>query len=630
VAELPGQGTAREDALRSAPADAAVPLARSAHDGAPAANGATARPPTANGAPVPAQPRNGRGTVAAVPVAPPADPPPTEPPAVEPDPYDAENQSPPLTGFDALACDPALTAAVVREGAEGALPFLAGIARVVASAEAREHAALANANPPVLHTHDRYGHRRDEVEFHRSWHWLMRHSVRWGLHGTPWGRAPGQGAHVARAAGFYLASQLEPGHGCPVSMSYAAVPALRRDPGLAAVYEPGLRSNSYDPGLREPATKRGLLAGMSMTEKQGGSDVRAISSRAEPTADGTYRITGHKWFTSAPMNDLFLTLARAPGGLTCFVLPRVLPDGTRNGIRLERLKDKLGNRSNASAEISYADATGWRLGEEGRGVRTIIEMVSMTRLDCVLGSSALMRAALSEAAHHVAHRRAFGSALSDKPLMQAVIADMALESEASTALGMRLAGAVDRGEHALLRLALPAAKYLVCKRTPTVVAEALECLGGNGYIEDSRLPRLYREAPLNSVWEGSGNVTALDVLRALGHDTATDAGADTAPVAAVLAEVEAAKGMDRWFDRGIQDLHVELRGREERRARRLAEMVALCLQGSLLLRHAPSEVGSGFIASRFSPEGPWRTVGTLPATAHIESLAARVTPQPAR
>jgi putative acyl-CoA dehydrogenase len=446
----------------------------------------------------------------------------------------------------------------------------------------------------------------------------MGNAVRWGLHGTPWAQPRGSGAHVARAAGFYLASQLEPGHGCPISMSYAAVPALRHDPRLAARYEPGLQSHTYQFGLAEPSTKAGLLAGMSMTEKQGGSDVRAISSLATPTADGTYRIVGHKWFTSAPMNDLFLTLAQAPGGLTCFVLPRVLPDGTRNGIRLERLKDKLGNRSNASAEISYADATGWRLGEEGRGVRTIIDMVSMTRLDCVLGSAALIRAALSEAAHHIAHRHAFGSVLADKPLMQTVVADMALESEASTALAMRLAGAVDRGEHDLLRLALPAAKYLVCKRTPTVVAEALECLGGNGYIEDSGLPRLYREAPLNSVWEGSGNVTALDVLRAAAREPES--------VEAMLAEVEAARGLDRWFDRGVQDLRAELRGREERRARRLAEMIALCLQGSLLLRHAPSEVGSGFIASRFSPDGPWRTIGTLPAEAHTAALVERVTP----
>jgi putative acyl-CoA dehydrogenase len=529
-----------------------------------------------------------------------------------------ENQPPPLAGHDLLACDPALADAVTREGAEEALPALRQLAALVATPEAREHARLADASPPVLRTHDRFGHRVDEVEFHPSWHWLIRTSVGWGLHGTPWVAEPGTGAHVARAAGFYLMGQLESGHSCPISMTYAAVPALRHDPALAAAYEPGLRSTTYEFGLAEPSTKAGLLAGMSMTEKQGGSDVRAGTTSATPSADGTYRLVGHKWFTSAPMNDLFLTLAQAPGGLTCFVLPRVLPDGTRNAIRLQRLKDKLGNRSNASAEIEYTGATGWRLGEEGRGVATIIEMVSMTRLDCVLGSAALTRAALTEAAHHVAHRSAFGSRLADSPLMQTVIGDLALESEAATTLAMRLAGAVDRGEKAFLRLALPASKYLVCKRTPTVVAEALECLGGNGYVEESGLPRLYREAPLNSIWEGSGNVTALDVLRAVTREPDS--------VDAVLAEVDAAAGADTWFDRGVRELRTELRGREERRARRLAEMLALCLQGSLLLRQAPDEVASAFVSSRFLPDGPWRTAGTLPAEAHTEALLARVTP----
>ncbi len=530
-----------------------------------------------------------------------------------------ENQPPTLAGFDPLGCDPALTAAVSREGAEEALPHLERLGAVVASPQAREHARLADSHPPVLHTHDRYGHRIDEVEFHPSWHWLMRTAVGWGLHGTPWVAEPGTGAHVARAAGFYLMGQVESGHACPISMTYAAVPALRLDAGLAAAFEAGLRSTTYDPDPAAPsATKAGLLAGMSMTEKQGGSDVRAGTTSAAPTADGSYRLVGHKWFTSAPMNDLFLTLAQAPGGLTCFVLPRVLPDGTRNAILLQRLKPKLGNRSNASAEIEYAGATGWRLGDEGRGIASIIGMVSMTRLDCVLGSAALTRAALSEAAHHVAHRSAFGARLADQPLMRTVIADLALESEAATALAMRLAGAVDRDERALLRLALPASKYLVCKRTPTVVAEALECLGGNGYVEDSGLPRLYREAPLNSIWEGSGNVTALDALRAVTRQQDS--------VDAVLAEVDAAAGADPWFDRGVQELRTELRGREERRARRLAEMVALCLQGSLLLRHAPDEVSSAFVSSRFLPDGPWRTAGTLPAEAPTDGLLARVTP----
>ena len=528
------------------------------------------------------------------------------------------NQPPPLVGFDALACDPALTSALAREGAADARPALEHLAALVASAEGREHARLANTYGPVLHTHDRYGRRIDEVEFHPSWHWLMRRAVGSGLHGTPWEAGAGSGAHVARAAGFYLMGQLESGHCCPISMTYAAVPALRNDPAIAAAYEPGLRSTTYAFGLAEPSTKPGLLAGMSMTEKQGGSDVRANSTLAVPSGDGTYRLTGHKWFTSAPMNDLFLTLAQAPGGLTCFVLPRVLPGGARNGIRLMRLKDKLGNRSNASAELEFEGAAGWRLGDEGRGVATIIEMVSMTRLDCVLGSASLIRAALTEAAHHVAHRGAFGRLLGQQPLMQTVIADLALESEAATALAMRLAGAVDRAERPFLRLALPAAKYLVCKRAPTAVVEALECLGGNGYVEDSGLPRLYREAPLNSIWEGSGNVTALDVLRAVTREPEA--------VEAVNAELDAAAGKDTWYDRALRELRTELRSREPRRARRLAELLALCLQGSLLLRHAPGEVASAFVSSRYLPDGPWRTAGTLPAESATEPLVARVTP----
>ena len=526
--------------------------------------------------------------------------------------HEVHNQVPPIEGFDALACDPGFVEAVRREGA--GVPV--GVAAFVASADAREHARLANEHPPRLRTHDRYGHRVDEVEHHPSWHHLMRTSVEAGLHATPWRT----GAHVARAAGFYLMSQLEAGHCCPISMTYAAVPALRRDPELAALYEPGLCEPAYEPGFAPPGSKTGLLAGMSMTEKQGGSDVRAGTTRAEPSTDGTYRLVGHKWFTSAPMNDLFLTLAQAPGGLTCFVLPRTLPDGTRNAVRLQRLKDKLGNRSNASAELEYLGATAWRLGEEGRGVATIIEMVSMTRLDCVLGSAGVMRAALSEAAHHVAHRSAFGRRLGDSALMQAVVADLALECEAAAVLAVRLAGAVDRGESDFLRLALPAAKYLVCKRTPAVVGEALECLGGNGYVEESGLPRLYREAPLNSIWEGSGNVTALDVLRAVRREPAA--------LDAVLAEIDAATGVDPRYDHVVGILTTEIRGADERRARRLAELLALCVQGSLLLRFAPDEVAPAFLSSRFGPDRAWRTAGTLPTDVEPRELLERVTPRP--
>ena len=532
--------------------------------------------------------------------------------------HEVTNQAPVLAGYDPLACDPAVPAALRARGAEPT-PELRELAAEAGSATAREHGRLANENPPALRTHDRFGNRIDEVEFHPSWHWLMDRAVGHGLHAAPWSPDAGPNAHLTRAAGFYLWAQVEAGHSCPVSMTYAAIPALRHSPDLAARYEPLLRSRAYDFGLRDPAGKAGLLAGMSMTEKQGGSDVRANTTTAAPE-DGTYRLVGHKWFTSAPMNDLFLTLAQAPGGLSCFLLPRVLPDGTRNEIRLQRLKDKLGNKSNASAELEYTGATGWLLGEEGRGVRTIIEMVTMTRLDCVLGSAANVRAALSEAAWHAAHRSAFGARLGDQPAMRAVLADLALESEAATTLALRLASAVDArsdADAALLRLALPATKYYVCKRAPMVVGEALECLGGNGYVEESPMPRLYREAPLMSIWEGSGNVTALDVLRALGRNP------DTAD--ALLGELDAAAGADARFDAAVRTLREELRAPEQSRARRLAELIALCLQGSLLLRQAPTFVAEAFCASRFGADaGP--TLGTLPRGIDPLPLVERVTP----
>jgi putative acyl-CoA dehydrogenase len=401
-------------------------------------------------------------------------------------------------------------------------------------------------------------------------------------------------------------------------MTYAAVPALRTDPELAAEWEPRLSAPHYDPGLRAPAAKTGCLAGMGMTEKQGGSDVRANTTRAQPlAADREYLLTGHKWFCSAPMCDVFLVLAQAPGGLTCFVVPRVLDDGTRNVFRLQRLKDKLGNRSNASAEVELDGTWARRLGEEGRGVRTIIEMVTATRLDCVLGSTALMRQALAQAAHHAAHRSAFGSVLRDKPLMRNVLADLALESEAATALAMRLAHAFDAGERDLCRLAVAVAKYWVCKRAPGVVVEALECLGGNGYVEESGLPRLYREAPLNSIWEGSGNVSALDVLRALQRETAA--------AEAFLAEVELGRGVDRRLDAALDRLPKQLAEAEEGSARRLAEELAVTLQASLLVRHAPAYVADAFCAARLDGQGG-RAFGTLPAGADTAALVARGTP----
>jgi len=399
------------------------------------------------------------------------------------------NQAPPLVGHDAFRADAALAEAVQRYAGAEPLDGLSALGRRAGSEQAQRWGVEANANPPALRTHDRFGHRVDEVDFHPSWHALMDVAVGEGLHGAAWTAGPG--GQVRRAAGFVVWSQVEAGHGCPVSMTYAAVPALRTDPALAAAFEPGLTAPSYDPGLRDPSTKNGLLAGMGMTEKQGGSDVRANTTQAVPGGgDGEYLLTGHKWFCSAPMCDVFLVLAQAPGGLTCFVVPRVLPDGTRNTFRLQRLKDKLGNRSNASAEVELDHTWARRLGDEGRGVRTIIEMVSATRLDCVLGSTALMRGAVAQATHHAAHRSAFGGLLADKPLMRNVLADLAVEAEAATALALRLAHAVDSDERDLRRLAVAVGKYWVCKRTPAVVGEALECLGGNGYVEESGLPRL--------------------------------------------------------------------------------------------------------------------------------------------
>src|SRR4051794_19424567 len=534
--------------------------------------------------------------------------------------HEVTNQVPPLTGHDPVAGDTVLVEAARRHADDAALASLAELGRLAGSEQAQEWGRLANENPPKLRTHDRYGHRIDEVEFHPAWHELMRTAVEHGLAGAPWADESPH-AHVRRAVGYLGWTQVEMGHGCPVTMTYAVVPALRRTPDLAARYEPGLTARAYEFGLTDPAGKSGLIAGMGMTEKQGGSDVRANTTRAVPRPDGTFALTGHKWFTSAPMSDLFLVLAQLDEGVSCFLVPRVLPDGSRNVFHVQRLKDKLGDRSNASSEVEFDGTTGWLVGEPGRGVPAIIEMVNTTRLDCVLGSAATVRAALTQAIHHADHRSAFGALLVDQPLMQNVLADLAVESEAATALAIRLAAAVDAGEQDFLRLAGAAAKFWVCKRTPAVVAEALEVLGGNGYVEESGLPRLYRQAPLNSIWEGSGNVIALDVLRALGRD------ADA--LAAVTAEVELARGADPRFDDAVKRLHAELGDPDELvlRARRVAGLLALCLQGSLLLRHAPAPVADAFCAGRLG--GTWGAVlGTLPAGTATRRIVerARVTP----
>ena len=548
--------------------------------------------------------------------------------------HEVLNQVPPLAGYD-VADDPALLGALRREGAGRAESELHQLGVLAGAPDTQEQARLANVNKPVLRTHDSRGYRIDEVEFHPSWHQLMTTAVGHGLHAAPWADTT-PGAHVARAAKFMVWTQAEAGHGCPISMTYACVPALRHSPDLAACYEPLLTSARYDPGLRPPASKAGLLAGMAMTEKQGGSDVRANATTATPAGDGSYLLTGHKWFCSAPMCDLFLVLAQAPEGLTCFLLPRVLPDGSRNAMYIQRLKDKLGNTSNASSEVEYDQAVAWPVGEPGRGVPTIINMVSATRLDCVLGSAAAIRQATVVATSYAGLRQSFGAPLIDHPAMTGVIADLTVESEAATTLAIRLAGAADRAargdeaEAALLRVALPAAKYWICKRTPIITAEALECLGGNGFVEDySPMPRLLRDSPLNSIWEGSGNVTALDVLRALRRAPAS---AD-----ALLAEIDLADG-DRQVAAASASLRVLLKEAQgpdaERLARRLAGQITVALQAALLARHAPAAVWDAFSTTRLggaggaggSPgpaAGPGAPFGSLPDGLDLAAIVAR-------
>ncbi|HEY3484700.1 MAG TPA: acyl-CoA dehydrogenase family protein [Ilumatobacteraceae bacterium] len=547
--------------------------------------------------------------------------------------HEVLNQPPPLEEYDVAAVDAALLEGIEREGAGSRLDEVHRIGRLAGDAHWLRQGDLANRNEPVLHTHDRYGNRIDEVEYHPAYHSLMQIAVGEGLAGAPWaddGAAP----HVVRAAKFAMWTQVEAGHGCPVSMTYSIVPALRAAPDLAARWEPLLTNREYDPAHRPAigaAPKVGALAGMAMTEKQGGSDVRANTTRAVRAGDGAWAITGHKWFCSAPMCDLFLTLAYTDAGMSCFAMPRWLPDGSRNAIEIQRLKDKLGNRSNASSEIELDGACAFLVGDEGRGIPTILEMVNHTRLDCVIGVTGQQRAALAQAMHHAAHRSAFGRRLVDQPLMRNVLADLAIESEATTTLMLRLAGAYDRADHrgdaaesAFARVATAVAKYWVCKRTPVFAAEALECLGGAGYVEDSPMPRLFRESPLNGIWEGSGNVICLDVLRALAREP--DA------VDAFLAELRLAAGADRRFDQSLADLETALAemasgdaGDAVGGARRLVERMALALQGALLVRHATPAVADGFCASRLGGDSG-RAFGTLPPSVDLGAIIDRSWP----
>jgi putative acyl-CoA dehydrogenase len=535
---------------------------------------------------------------------------------------DRFNQPPPLVDYNLFESDAVLKECLEREGAAWAQDMVSELGGLAGTQQAIDWGFQANANPPRLRTHDRFGDRIDEVEFHPAWHELMKVAVGRGLHALPW-REPKPGAHAARAAGFYVWSQVEGGHGCPISMTYAAVPALRKSRGLAAQWEALMTTLDYDPGLRPAPTKKGVLFGMAMTERQGGSDVRTNTTVAKPTgADGEHHLTGSKWFCSAPMCDAFLVLAQAPGGLSCFLLPRVLPDGTRNAFHIDRLKDKLGNRSNASSEVAFDGASAVMVGAEGEGVKTIIEMVNHTRLDCVIGSASLMRQAVAQATHHAAHREAFGKLLSDQPLMVNVLADLALESEATTILMMRLAGAFDRAEDpaeaGFRRIGVAIAKFWTCKRAIAVVAEALECHGGNGYVEESILPRLYREAPLNSIWEGSGNVNALDVLRALHREPDS--------LAAYLGEVESVS--DPRLTRAVDEIKNEIANSAEIefRARRIVNRMAVALEASLMLRYGDPVSAEYFCASRLS-DGGGQIFGVLPKLDSLKSVIERHRPR---
>jgi putative acyl-CoA dehydrogenase len=530
--------------------------------------------------------------------------------------HEVFNQSSPPAPYNPFESDRVLREALRREGAEWAENEARELGAICGRPDVIAQGVAANENPPRLRTHDRFGNRIDEVEFHPTWHELMRLGVGYGLHASPW-REPRPGAHVARAAKFIQLSQVEAGVGCPISMTYSVIPALRAQPELADEWEQRFLSLSYDGERLVPAPdKQGALCGMAMTEKQGGSDVRANTTTARPLNGGgpgaEYEITGHKWFCSAPMCDAFLVLAQADGGLSCFLLPRFTPDGERNAFYIQRLKDKLGNRSNASSEVEFRGAWARLVGEEGRGVPTIIEMVNHTRLDCVIGCSAGFRWGTAMAIHHASERAAFGKLLLDQPLMRNVLADLAIESEAATITAMRLARAFDEahaGDEAaseFRRLATPVSKYWVCKRAPSHAVEALECLGGNGYVEESGMPRLFRESPLASIWEGSGNVQCLDVLRAMARNPAG--------VEAFFAEVEEAAGAEPRVGAAAAKLRGELSDLEaiESRARRVVERMALALQGSLLVRYGDPAVADAFCASRLERDAGL-AFGTLPA-----------------
>jgi putative acyl-CoA dehydrogenase len=544
--------------------------------------------------------------------------------------HDVFNQTPPLVDVNLFTSDVALQDAVNREGGGSALKSLIAFGLTTGSAEAFERGRIANENPPRLRTHDAQGRRLDIVEYHPAYHELMQTSIAEGaLHASVWTHlaSPGDiarpGAHVARAGGFYMATQMEAGHCCPITMTSAAVATLQHSPNLARQWLPKIHARSYDPSFRPMSEKSGVTLGMGMTEKQGGTDVRANTTTAEPTADGNWRITGHKWFMSAPMSDGFLVLAQTKTGLSCFLVPRFRADDSLNGIHFQRLKDKLSNRSNASSEVELAGAEGWLVGEEGRGVPAIIEMVTATRLDCAVASAGLMRLALAHAIHHAEHRSVFQRRLVDQPVMRHVLADLTLDVEAAAALSFRLARSFDRAEDpraaAWRRLMTPITKYWVCKVAPSMIGEAMECCGGNGYVEELPLARIYREAPVNAIWEGSGNVMALDVLRVLQREP------EAAEV--VMEELAQASGDDAH----LKSAHARIQGvlHEPRllhvRARQLIEGLACLAAATILRAHAPSVVGDSFIATRLG-RTPRQTYGQGLEHGDTAAIIARATP----
>ncbi len=541
--------------------------------------------------------------------------------------HDVANSVPALEGDNLFTDDQVLREALGREGAAWYADRLTSFGAVLGSAEVRQAGRDANRHTPELKTFDRTGQRIDEVVFHPAYHRMFSLGMEYGVHDVAWS-SDRSGGHVAHAAAEYLLSQIEGGVCCPLTMTYAAVPTLRHQPELSDVWEPRMLQSTYDPRMIPAHLKRSATVGMAMTEKQGGSDIRANTTRAvpqdRPGPGEPYRLRGHKWFCSAPMCDAFLTLAHTDDGITCFLVPRWLPDDTRNPFFLQRLKDKLGNRSNASSEVEYDDTWGWMVGEEGRGVRTIIEMVHHTRLDCTVAAAGLGRQALVAAMHHARHRKAFGKRLIEQPLMRNVLADLALEVEASTVLTMRLARAYDEGpanppEAAFARVAVAAGKYWTNKRLPTLVCEAMECLGGAGYVEDNDLARLYREAPLNGIWEGSGNVICLDVLRAMSREPSS--------IDRIMAEVTLAKGGNAHLDRAVERLAAELSDHDhlQWRARRLTELLAVTLQASLLVRNSPSYVSDAYCRTRLV--GDWgRAFGTLPTDIDATAILRRSLP----